>query len=193
MTDYVLLFTGAALVNNFVLVKCLGIYQFIDVSKKLETAIGISLSTTFVITFSSMSLWLMDKLILIPLNLLYLRTLSLILIIALVVQFTEIVVRKTSLIVHHFLGIFFPLVSTNCSMLGIILLNNNQLNSFLQFSVYGFSAAISFSVVMVLFTAMRERLAIANVPVLFRGLSINLLTSGLMSLAFMGLKGLVKF
>ncbi|WP_272526123.1 electron transport complex subunit RsxA [Providencia sp. PROV189] len=193
MTDYLLLFIGTVLVNNFVLVKFLGLCPFMGVSKKLETAIGMGFATTFVMTLAAISSWLMDTLILVPLDLLYLRTLSFILVIAVVVQFTEMVVRKTSPTLYRLLGIFLPLITTNCAVLGVALLNINQSHGFLQFAVYGFAAAVGFSLVMVLFAAIRERLAVADVPAPFRGSSIGLITAGLMSLAFMGFSGLVKF
>ncbi|EMI5489237.1 electron transport complex subunit RsxA [Providencia stuartii] len=193
MTDYLLLFIGTVLVNNFVLVKFLGLCPFMGVSKKLETAIGMGFATTFVMTLAAISSWLMDTLILVPLDLLYLRTLSFILVIAVVVQFTEMVVRKTSPTLYRLLGIFLPLITTNCAVLGVALLNINQSHGFLQSAVYGFGAAVGFSLVMVLFAAIRERLAVADVPAPFRGSSIGLITAGLMSLAFMGFSGLVKF
>lgn len=192
MTDYLLLFVGTVLVNNFVLVKFLGLCPFMGVSKKLETAIGMGFATTFVMTLASISSWLMDNFILVPLDLLYLRTLSFILVIAVVVQFTEMVVRKTSPTLYRLLGIFLPLITTNCAVLGVALLNINQAHTFMQSAVYGFGAAVGFSLLMVLFAAIRERLAVANVPAPFKGASIGLITAGLMSLAFMGFSGLVK-
>lgn len=192
MTDYLLLFVGTVLVNNFVLVKFLGLCPFMGVSKKLETAIGMGFATTFVMTLASISSWLMDNFILVPLDLLYLRTLSFILVIAVVVQFTEMVVRKTSPTLYRLLGIFLPLITTNCAVLGVALLNINESHSFMQSAVYGFGAAVGFSLVMVLFAAIRERLAVANIPAPFKGSSIGLITAGLMSLAFMGFSGLVK-
>nr|BEP21181.1 electron transport complex subunit RsxA [Morganella morganii subsp. sibonii] len=193
MADYLLLFVGTVLVNNFVLVKFLGLCPFMGVSKKLETAIGMGFATTFVMTLASVCSWLMDTFILIPLDILYLRTLSFILVIAVVVQFTEMVVRKTSPALYRLLGIFLPLITTNCAVLGVALLNINLSHNFLQSAVYGFGAAAGFSLVMVLFAAIRERLATADVPAPFRGASIGLVTAGLMSLAFMGFSGLVKF
>ena len=183
MTDYLLLFVGTVLVNNFVLVKFLGLCPFMGVSKKLETAMGMGLATTFVMTLASICAWLIDTWILIPLNLIYLRTLAFILVIAVVVQFTEMVVRKTSPVL---------LITTNCAVLGVALLNINLGHNFLQSALYGFSAAVGFSLVMVLFAAIRERLAVADVPAPFRGNAIALITAGLMSLAFMGFSGLVK-
>ena len=191
MTDYLLLFVGTVLVNNFVLVKFLGLCPFMGVSKK-ETAMGMGLATTFVMTLASICAWLIDTWILIPLNLIYLRTLAFILVIAVVVQFTEMVVRKTSPVLYRLLGIFLPLITTNCAVLGVALLNINLGHNFLQSALYGFSAAVGFSLVMVLFAAIRERLAVADVPAPFRGNAIALITAGLMSLAFMGFSGLVK-
>ena len=185
MADYLLLFVGTVLVNNFVLVKFLGLCPFMGVSKKLETAIGMGFATTFVMTLASVCSWLMDTFILIPLDILYLRTLSFILVIAVVVQFTEMVVRKTSPALYRLLGIFLPLITTNCAVLGVALLNINLSHNFLQSAVYGFGAAAGFSLVMVLFAAIRERLATADVPAPFRGASVGLVTAGLMSLAFM--------
>ncbi|NUU67824.1 electron transport complex subunit RsxA [Enterobacteriaceae bacterium BIT-l23] len=193
MADYLLLFIGTVLVNNFVLVKFLGLCPFMGVSKKLETAIGMGLATTFVMTLATVCSWLINTFVLVPLDLLYLRTMSFILVIAVVVQFTEMVVRKTSPALYRLLGIFLPLITTNCAVLGVALLSINLNHSFLQSALYGFSAAVGFSLVMVLFASIRERLAVANVPLPFKGNAIALITAGLMSLAFMGFSGLVKF
>lgn len=192
MTEYLLLFIGTVLVNNFVLVKFLGLCPFMGVSKKLETAIGMGLATTFVITLASICAWLVNHLILLPLDLVYLRTMAYILVIAVVVQFTEMVVRKTSPALYRLLGIFLPLITTNCAVLGVALLNINLGHNFMQSALYGFSAAVGFSLVMVLFAAIRERMVAADVPAPFRGNAIALVTAGLMSLAFMGFSGLVK-
>ncbi|CAM3432774.1 electron transport complex subunit RsxA [Rouxiella silvae] len=193
MTSYLLLFIGTVLVNNFVLVKFLGLCPFMGVSKKLESAIGMGLATTFVITLSNICSWIVNTFILMPLGLVYLRTMAFILVIAVVVQFTEMVVRKTSPSLYRLLGIFLPLITTNCAVLGVALLNINQQLNFMQSALYGFAASIGFSLVMVLFAAIRERLVVADVPAPFRGSSIALVTAGLMSLAFMGFTGLVKF
>ena len=135
---------------------------------------------------------MIDNWILIPLDLIYLRTLSFILVIAVVVQFTEMVVRKTSPALYRLLGIFLPLITTNCAVLGVALLNINLGHNFMQSALYGFSAAVGFSLVMVLFASIRQRLAAADIPAPFRGNAIALVTAGLMSLAFMGFSGLVK-
>ncbi|CAM3592934.1 MULTISPECIES: electron transport complex subunit RsxA [Rahnella] len=193
MTSYLLLFVGTVLVNNFVLVKFLGLCPFMGVSKKLESAIGMGLATTFVITLSNICSWIVNTFILMPLGLVYLRTMAFILVIAVVVQFTEMVVRKTSPSLYRLLGIFLPLITTNCAVLGVALLNINQQFNFMQSALYGFAASLGFSLVMVLFAAIRERLVVADVPAPFKGSSIALVTAGLMSLAFMGFTGLVKF
>jgi electron transport complex protein RnfA len=193
MTEYFLLLVSTVLVNNFVLVKFLGLCPFMGVSSKIETAIGMSMATTFVLTLASMSSYLLNNYILEPLGIEYLKTISFILVIAVVVQFTEIVVQKTSPKLYRLLGIFLPLITTNCAVLGVALLNVNAEHNFLQSIVYGFGAAAGFSLVLVLFASMRERLAVADVPRPFKGSAIAMITAGLMSLAFMGFAGLVNF
>lgn len=192
MTEFLLLLISTVLVNNFVLVKFLGLCPFMGVSGKLETAIGMSLATTFVLTLASLCSYLVDHYLLAPLDLLYLRTLAFILVIAVVVQFTEMVVHKTSPTLYRLLGIFLPLITTNCAVLGVALLNVNERHNFVSSVVYGFGAAVGFSLVLILFAAMRERLAAADVPLPFKGAAIAMITAGLMSLAFMGFTGLVK-
>jgi Na+-translocating ferredoxin:NAD+ oxidoreductase subunit A len=192
MSEFLLLLVSTVLVNNFVLVKFLGLCPFMGVSSKLETAIGMSLATTFVLTLASLCSYLVDHYILAPLDLLYLRTLSFILVIAVVVQFTEMVVHKTSPTLYRLLGIFLPLITTNCAVLGVALLNVNARHNFINSVIYGFGAAVGFSLVLILFAAMRERLAAADVPLPFKGAAIAMITAGLMSLAFMGFTGLVK-
>lgn len=192
MSEYALILVSTVLVNNFVLVKFLGLCPFMGVSRKLETAVGMSLATTFVLTLSSISSYLVDEYVLVPMGLEYLRTISFILVIAAVVQFTEMVVHKTSPLLYQVLGIFLPLITTNCAVLGVALLNTQQKHGFLESAVYGFGAALGFSAVLILFAAMRERVAAADVPDVFKGNAIALITAGLMSLAFMGFSGLVK-
>jgi len=190
MTEYALILVSTILVNNFVLVKFLGLCPFLGVSRKLETATGMALATTFVLTLSSVCSYLANEYLLAPLGLEYLRTITFILVIAVVVQFTEMVVHKT--VLYQVLGIFLPLITTNCAVLGVALLNVQTQHGFIESALYGFGAAIGFSLVLVLFAAMRERIAVADVPVPFRGPSIALITAGLMSIAFMGFSGLVK-
>ncbi|NNI52923.1 electron transport complex subunit RsxA [Pasteurella multocida] len=192
MTEYILLIISTALINNFVLVKFLGLCPFMGVSKKIETAIGMSLATMFVLTVASISAYLIDTYILTPLSATFLRTLVFILVIAVVVQFTEMVINKTSPTLYRLLGIFLPLITTNCAVLGVALLNINQAHTLTQSVIYGFGASLGFGLVLVLFAALRERLAAADVPHVFKGASIALITVGLMSLAFMGFTGLVR-
>jgi Na+-translocating ferredoxin:NAD+ oxidoreductase subunit A len=192
MSEYLLLLISTVLVNNFVLVKFLGLCPFMGVSRKLESAIGMSMATTFVLTLASILSYLVNQYLLLPFELGYLRTMSFILVIAVVVQFTEMVVQKTSASLYRALGIYLPLITTNCAVLGVALLNINEKHNFFQSAVYGFGAALGFSLVLVLFSAMRERLAAADVPLPFKGGAIAMITAGLMSLAFMGFTGLVK-
>jgi electron transport complex protein RnfA len=145
-----------------------------------------------VLTLSSACSYLANEYLLAPLGLEYLRTITFILVIAVVVQFTEMVVHKTSPLLYQVLGIFLPLITTNCAVLGVALLNVQEKHGFLQSAVYGFGAAAGFSLVMILFAAIRERIAVADVPDAFRGGAIALVTAGLMSLAFMGFSGLIK-
>jgi len=162
------------------------------VSRKLETAIGMALATTFVLTLSSICSYLVNQYILVPLDIAYLRTIMFILVIAVVVQFTEMVVHKTSPLLYNVLGIFLPLITTNCAVLGVALLNIQQDHSFLQSVFYGFGASIGFSMVLILFSGIRERIAVADVPEVFQGTAIAMITAGIMSLAFMGFIGLVN-
>ena len=188
--DTFLFFISAVLVNNFVLVKFLGLCPFMGVSSKVETATGMAAATTFVLTLAAMVSYLINRFILLPFDLVYLQTIAFILAIAVVVQFTEVVVKKTSPLLHCVLGIFLPLITTNCAVLGVALLNVNQNHNFVDSILYGFGAALGFSLVLILFSAMRERIDLADVPTPFKGASISLITAGLMSLAFMGFSGL---
>jgi electron transport complex protein RnfA len=193
MSELALILLGSILVNNFVLVQFLGLCPFMGVSKRIETAIGLSLATTFVLTLAAMSCYLLQQYLLKPLHLEFLRTISFILVIAVVVQFTEMVVHKTSPLLYRVLGIFLPLITTNCIVLGVALLNANKGDfTFISATANGFAAGLGFSLVLVLFAALRERIAIADVPLPFRGAAIGMITAGLMSLAFMGFAGLIK-
>ena len=193
MSEYLLLLVSAILVNNFVLVQFLGLCPFMGTSKKLETAVGLALATTFVLTLSSIFSYATHALILEPFNLTYLNTLSFILVIAVTVQFTEMVLHKTSPVLYRMLGIYLPLITTNCIVLGVALLNIRQENpSFIKALLTGLGAGLGFALVLVLFAAMRERINVADVPKPFRGSAIALITAGLKSLSFMGFAGLVK-
>lgn len=192
-TSLILILVSTILVNNFVLVQFLGLCPFMGVSNKIETAIGMSLATTFVLTLSSVLSYLTYQYLLIPLDLTYLRTLSFILVIAVTVQVTEMVIRKSSPLLYRVLGIFLPLITTNCAVLGVALLNvRKEESTLLSSALYGFGAAVGFSLILVLFAALREKIAVADVPAPFQGPSIAMVTAGLMSLAFMGFSGLVK-
>jgi len=192
MTELLLILVATVLVNNFVLVKFLGLCPFMGVSRKIETATGMSLATTFVLTLSSVCSYLVNTYLLQPLGLEYLRTIAFILVIAALVQFTEMVVQKTSPLLYQVLGIYLPLITTNCAVLGVALLNVQEAHGFLQSLVYGLGAALGFSLVMVLFAGVRERVSVADVPAPFQGAAIALITAGLMALGFMGFAGLVR-
>lgn len=187
-----LLLVSAVLVNNVVLVKFLGLCPVIGVSKKPETALGMGMATTFVLTVASMAAYLLEHYLLQPLELMHLRTLVFILVIAVVVQFTEMVVRHANPLLYHLLGIFLPLITTNCAVLGVALHNVTAAHTFLQSIVFGFGTAVGFTLVLVLFSTLRERLSTADVPAPFGGAAIALITAGLMSLAFMGFSGWVR-
>ena len=191
MESYLLILIGTVFVNNIVLVKILGLCPFMGVSRRLETAIGMGAATTFVLTLGSGSSYLINQYLLGP-ELSYLRTLSFIVVIAGIVQFTEMFVRKASPPLYQVLGIYLPLITTNCAVLGIPLLNVQENHNFIESLFFGMGGAIGFSMVLVLFAGMRERLEGADVPAVFRGSAIAMVTAGLMSLAFMGFAGLVK-
>ena len=190
MTDYLLLFVGTVLVNNFVLVKFLGLCPFMGVSKKLETAMGMGLATTFVMTLASICAWLIDTWILIPLNLIYLRTLAFILVIAVVVQFTEMVVRKTSPVLYRLLGIFLPLITTNCAVMGVTILVQREGYNLIESLVWGLAYSVGFTLALLLMAGIRERLDTCRLPKVMVGTPLALIMAGLMSLAFMGFKGM---
>jgi electron transport complex protein RnfA len=192
MSDYALILIGTILVNNFVLAKFLGLCPFMGVSRKVETAIGLGLATTFVLTLSGATAYLVDHWLLKPLDIEFLRTIAFILVIAVVVQFTEMVMHKTSPILYQVLGIYLPLITTNCIVLGVALLNAKEDKGFVGATLYAFGAALGFSLVLTLFAGLRERVAVADVPEPFQGNAIALVTAGLMSLAFMGFVGLVQ-
>ena len=191
MTEYLLILVSAVFVNNIVMVKILGLCPFMGVSKKLEAAIGMGAATTFVLTLASGSSYLINHYLLGP-ELSYLTTLSFIVVIAGIVQFTEMVVQKTSPTLHQVLGIYLPLITTNCAVLGIPLLNVQAKHNFMESIFFGMGGAIGFTMVLVLFAAMRERMEGADVPVIFKGSAIAMVTAGLMSLSFMGFSGLIK-
>jgi electron transport complex protein RnfA len=191
MTEYLLILLSAVFVNNIVMVKILGLCPFMGVSKKLEAAIGMGAATTFVLTLASGTSYLISHYLLGP-ELSYLTTLSFIVVIAGIVQFTEVVVQKTSPVLYQVLGIYLPLITTNCAVLGIPLLNVQAKHNFMESIFFGMGGALGFTMVMVLFAGMRERMEGADVPAIFKGSAIAMVTAGLMSLSFMGFSGLIK-
>jgi len=193
MSSYIFLLLGAVLVNNVVLVRILGLCPFMGVSKKLDTAIGMGAATTFVLTLGCGSSYLIDHYLLAPLDLGYLRTLGFIVVIAAIVQFTELVVQKTSPVLHQVLGIYLPLITTNCAVLGIPLLNVGMQHNLMQSLLFGFGSSVGFTLALILFAGLRERLDGADVPAPFKGTAIAMITAGLMSLAFMGFAGLDRY
>lgn len=190
--QYILILIGTVFVNNIVLVKILGLCPFMGVSKKLEASIGMAAATAFVLTVASGSSYLVNTYLLEYYHLTYLRTLSFIVVIAAVVQFTEMYLEKNSPVLYQSLGIYLPLITTNCAVLGIPLLNVQQNHNLMQSLLFGLGGAFGFSLVLILFASMRERLEAADVPMPFQGAAIAMVTAGLMSLAFMGFAGLVR-
>ena len=193
MTSYLFVVLGAVLVNNVVFVRILGLCPFMGVSRKLETAVGMGAATTFVLTMACGASYVIDRWLLIPNQLEYLRTLSFIVTIAAIVQLTELVIQKTSPLLHQVLGIYLPLITTNCEVLGIPMLNVSLRHNFLESLLFGFGSALGFTLALILFAGIRERLEAADVPIHFRGTAIAMITAGLMSLAFMGFAGLDKY
>lgn len=191
MGSYLLMIVGTVLVNNIVLTKMLGLCPFMGVSKKVETSIGMGAATTFVITLATSASYLVNTYLLGP-QLVYLQTLAFIVVIAGVVQFTEMFVKKSSPMLYQALGIYLPLITTNCAVLGYALLNVNEKHNFVESVVYGFGGSMGFTLALVLFAAMRERLESSDIPSYFKGAPIAMITAGLLSLAFMGFSGLVK-
>ena len=192
MTEIIVILISTVLVNNFVLVRFLGLCPFLGVSRSLEAAIGMSLATGFVLTLSSTSAYLLHQYLLVPLELEYLRTISFILVIAASVQFTEIMVRRMSPVLDKVLGIYIPLIATNCAVLGVALLNVQESKGFVQSVFFGFGASLGFALVLILFSAIRERIVATDIPAPFRGTAIALITAGIMSLAFMGFSGMAR-
>ena len=193
ISELALCLVGAVLVNNVVLVKILGLCPFMGVSKKLETAYGMGAATTFVLTMATGASYIIDHFLLIPFGLEYLRTLSFIVTIAAIVQLTEMVIAKTSPSLQQTLGIYLPLITTNCAVLGVPLLNIANGYNFVESLLFGAGSAVGFSLVLILFAGMRERIEGAEVPIYFRGVAIAMVTAGLMALAFMGFAGLDKY
>lgn len=190
--DLLLVIVSAALVNNFVLVQFLGLCPFLGTSTRIESAIGMSATTAFVLTLASVSAYLAMRWVLAPLELEYLKIVVFILIIAALVQLAELVMRRSSPLLYRVLGIYLPLITSNCAVLGVALLSLREQHSLAEAALYGLGAATGFSIVLVALAAARERLAMADVPDSFRGAPIGLITAGLMALAFMGFVGFAR-
>ncbi|HKJ05671.1 MAG TPA: electron transport complex subunit RsxA [Geopsychrobacteraceae bacterium] len=192
MFELFLILISAVFVNNFVLARFLGICPFLGVSKKVETSLGMGMAVIFVMTVASVVTWFIQYLILIPFGIEYLQTIAFILVIASLVQLVEMVIQKTSPVLYQSLGIFLPLITTNCAVLGVAVLNIQKDYSFLESVVFALGAGLGFTLAMVLFAGLRERTDLCPVPKSFQGTALALVTAGLLSLAFMGFAGLVK-
>ncbi len=192
MKTIFIILLSSIFVNNFVMSKFLGICPFLGVSKKVETALGMGMAVTFVMTIASLFTYLIQKLILVPLGIEYLQTIAFILVIASLVQFVEMVIQKMSPTLYQALGVFLPLITTNCAVLGVAILNIQSNYNLIETLFNGFGAAVGFTLSIVLFAGIRERLEISDVPKSFQGFPIALITAGLMSIAFLGFSGLVK-
>jgi len=190
MGEFILLLLSTALVNNVVLIKFLGLCPVMGVSKSVDSAFGMGLATTFVITLASAASWMLDNWLLVPLGLGYLRILTFIVVIAAVVQFTEMFVKKAAPALYQALGIYLPLITTNCAVLGVALLNVEQKFSLFKSLAYGFGSALGFTLVLLVFAGLRERVALARVPAAFAGAPVAFVTISLLALAFMGFSGL---
>lgn len=192
MGRLLLIIISAVLVNNFVLMRFLGLCPFLGVSRRVKTAIGMSGAVVFVMTMASIATWLIYRFVLTPFDLVYLRTVTFILVIASLVQLVELALQKLSPALYKALGIYLPLITTNCAVLGVSVLNIQKEYSLLDTTIFGFGAALGFGLAMLLFSGLRERIDLCDTPLPFRGTAIALITAGLLSLAFMGFTGLVK-
>lgn len=192
MFELFLILISAVFVNNFVLARFLGICPFLGVSKKVETALGMGMAVIFVMTVASVVTWFIQYFVLIPFGIEYLQTIAFILVIASLVQLVEMVIQKTSPVLYQSLGIFLPLITTNCAVLGVAVLNIQKSYNFLESIVFALGAGLGFTLAMVLFAGLRERTDLCPVPKSFQGTALALVTAGLLSLAFMGFAGLVK-
>lgn len=191
--DLLLLFLGAMLVNNFVLTRFLGICPFLGVSKKVETAVGMGMAVTFVMALASVITHLVHKLLLVPANLEYLYTIAFILVIASLVQLVEMVIQKSSPSLYAALGVFLPLITTNCAVLGVAIINMQEEYTLMESLVHGVGGALGFTIAIVLFAGIRERLdKNLNIPEALKGLPIALITAGFMATAFLGFQGLIS-
>lgn len=187
--EYILIFISAIFVNNIVLSQFLGICPFLGVSKKIDTAIGMSAAVAFVLTLATIVTYLVQKTVLDPMGLQYLQTIAFILVIVALVQMVEIIMKKVSPALYQALGIFLPLITTNCAVLGVAILVIQKDFNLLESVVYAFSTALGFGLALIVFAGMREQLEMVNIPKSMRGMAIVLVSAGLLSLAFMGFSG----
>ncbi len=187
--EYLLIFISAIFVNNIVLSQFLGICPFLGVSKKIDTALGMGAAVAFVLTLATIVTFLVQKWVLDPFGIQYLQTIAFILVIAALVQMVEIIMKKVSPALYQALGIFLPLITTNCAVLGVAILVIQKDYNLLQSVVYAFSTALGFGLALTVFAGMREQLSLVNIPRGMRGMAIVLVTAGLLSLAFMGFSG----
>lgn len=190
MSEYLALLISTALVNNVVLVKFLGLCPFMGVSRRIDSALGMGMATTFVMMLAASVCWNIEHWLLAPLGLGYLRIVTFVLVIAAIVQFTEMVIHKTAPALYQTLGIYLPLIATNCAVLGLSLINIQEKHSFVTTLIYDFGSALGFTLALTMFAGMRERLALARIPAAFAGTPIAFVLASLMSLAFMGFSGL---
>ena len=191
MGDYLLLIVSAILVSNIVLARYLGNCPFLGVSQKMDTAVGMGMAVIFVVTLAGMITWVVQYAILNPLGLEYLRTIAFILVIASLVQLVEMFLQKSIPALYKALGIFLPLITTNCAVLGIAIINIQEEFDFMQTVVFSFASAVGFALAMILLASLRERFPTARVPATFAGMPIAMITVGLLALAFLGFTGLV--
>ena len=191
MNIYLELLIGGLLVNNYVMCKFLGICPFLGVSKKFDTAMGMGLAVIFVMTLASFMTWLVEHFLLVPLNLMYLRTIAFILVIAVLVQIVEMALKKLSFSLYQALGVYLPLITTNCAVLGVAVLNSDSGYNLLQSTASGCFSAMGFALSLILFSCIRERLAVCNMPKWMEGFPGALISAGLMAVAFMGFSGLI--
>ena len=191
MNEIIVIIIGSVLVNNFVMSQFLGICPFLGVSKKVETAMGMGMAVTFVMALASLITYCIQAYLLVPFQLEYMQTIAFILVIAVLVQIVEIALKKISRSLYQALGVYLPLITTNCAVLGVALLNVQEGYNMIQSVVNGTSAAIGFTLAIVLFASVRERLAASNMPKWMQGFPGALITAGLMSIAFQGFSGLI--
>ena len=192
MTEYILLIIGAIFVNNVVFTKFLGICPYMGVSKKIDTAIGMSMAVAFVLTLAGAITYIVQYFVLVPMGITYLQTIVFILVIASLVQFVEIVMKKVAPALYKALGIFLPLITTNCAILGVAILSVQSNFNFILTVIFSFASALGFGVALILFAGIREALDTRDVPKAFAGSPIAMIIAGILALAFMGFSGMVK-